>query len=219
MDKFSNISAAFQRVGNDSRAIQMAAYMRDQFLFFGIPSPQRRAVYKDLILRDKKAGKPDWLFLDKCWDDEHREFQYLVLDYLVGMQRFLSFEDVPRLERYVRSKQWWDTIDGLDRIIGNIGLSDGRISDLMLEWAEDDNFWVRRVAIDHQLLRKERTDTALLEKILIKNFGSREFFINKAIGWSLRDYSKTDPEWVKGFIDRYRDRLSPLSIREGSKYL
>ena len=73
----------------------------------------------------------------------------------------------------------------------------------MLEWSLDEDFWLRRIAIDHQLGRKEKTNTALLEKILVNNLGSREFFINKAIGWSLRDYSKTDPEWVRDFIRTY----------------
>lgn len=112
-----------------------------------------------------------------------------------------------------------ETIDFLDRVIGDIGLRDARVDELMLEWSTDEDFWVRRIAIDHQLLRKEKTNTALLEKIIVNNLGSDEFFINKAIGWSLRDYSKTDPEWVRNFIDRYRDRMDKLSIREAGKYI
>ena len=112
-----------------------------------------------------------------------------------------------------------ETIDFLDRVIGDIGLRDARVDELMLEWSTDEDFWVRRIAIDHQLLRKEKTNTALLEKIIVNNLGSDEFFINKAIVWSLRDYSKTDPEWVRNFIDRYRDRMDKLSIREAGKYI
>lgn len=89
----------------------------------------------------------------------------------------------------------------------------------MLNWSEDDDFWVLRIAIDHQLCRKLDTNAELLEKILVNNFGSSEFFINKAIGWSLRDYSKSNPEWVRGFIERYRDKMNPLSLKEASKYL
>ncbi len=83
----------------------------------------------------------------------------------------------------------------------------------------DDNFWIRRIAIDHQLTRKEKTDPELLEAIIRKNFGSSEFFINKAIGWSLRDYSKVNPEWVRDFLTRYSEKMAPLSIREASKYV
>lgn len=89
----------------------------------------------------------------------------------------------------------------------------------MLKWSKDKNIWLRRVSIDHQLLRKEKNDTELLEKIIVNNFGSNEFFINKAIGWALRDYSKTNKEWVSNFIKKYNNNLSSLSIREGSKYL
>ena len=89
----------------------------------------------------------------------------------------------------------------------------------MLDWSKDQDFWLRRIAIDHQLMRKEKTDTDLLEKVILNNLGQSEFFINKSIGWSLRNYSKVNPDWVGAFIDRYQEQLSPLSIREGSKYL
>lgn len=145
--------------------------------------------------------------------------KYVVMDYLVAMQKFLKYDDVVAIERFIRSKQWWDTIDGLDRIVGNIAFIDSRINNLMLKWSEDDDFWVRRIAIDHQLCRKFDTNVDLLEKIIVNNFGSSEFFINKAIGWSLRDYSKSNPDWVRSFIERYRDKMNPLSLKEASKYL
>jgi len=89
----------------------------------------------------------------------------------------------------------------------------------MLKWSTDDDIWLRRIAIDHQNGRKDKTNTVLLEKILINNLGTDEFFINKAIGWSLREYSKTNPEWVRAFVDKNRNKMSNLSIREASKYL
>ena len=91
--------------------------------------------------------------------------------------------------------------------------------DLLDRCYADEDFWVRRIAIDHQLCRKERTNTELLEKILVNNFGSSEFFINKAIGWSLRDYSKTNQDWVRNFVETHKDKMDKLSIREASKYL
>ncbi len=135
------------------------------------------------------------------------------------MNNVLEYDDIPKIEKYIRNKEWWDTIDFFDQIIGKIGLSDRRVDDLMLKWSKDKDFWVRRIAIDHQLGRKEKTNKELLEKILINNFGSDEFFINKAIGWSLRDYSKTDPVWVKNFIDKHGSQMHKLSIKEASKYL
>lgn len=135
------------------------------------------------------------------------------------MQDLLTYEDIPKIRTYIKAKQWWDTIDLFDQVVGRIGLQDSRVDDLMLEWSLDEDFWLRRIAIDHQLGRKEKTNTELLEKILVNNLGSREFFINKAIGWSLRDYSKTDPEWVRDFIRTYGEKMDMLSVREGSKYL
>ncbi len=219
MNQYKLLSDRFNLLRNESRAEQMAAYMRNQFKFFGIQAVPRKSAYKDIISKARKSKYIDWKLLEAGWNDEHREFQYFVVDYLANLQSLLTFDDVTRIEPFIRSKQWWDTIDGLDRIVGGIAFSDARINDLMLKWSTDDNFWVRRVAIDHQLLRKEKTDTGLLEKILINNFGSSEFFINKAIGWSLRDYSKTNPEWVRKFIMRHREAMSSLSIREASKYI
>lgn len=219
MSKYQKVKEAFEFLRDKENARHMEAYMRDRFKFYGLQTPERRAVYKDVIVRDKKVGAIDREFLEQCWADEHREFQYLVTDYLRAIQKFLTYEDVPFVEQFIRSKQWWDTIDGLDRIVGGIAFRDPRINDLMLRWSTDEDFWVRRLAIDHQLLRKNDTDEDLLEKIIVNNFGSDEFFINKAIGWSLRDYSKTNPAWVRDFIDKYRDRMAPLSLREASKYL
>jgi 3-methyladenine DNA glycosylase AlkD len=90
---------------------------------------------------------------------------------------------------------------------------------VMLTWSEDPDFWVRRAAIDHQLGFKQATDKALLKAIILKNLGSREFFINKAIGWSLRDYARTDPNWVSALLLENREKLAPLSFREAAKHL
>ena len=78
------------------------------------------------------------------------------MDYLVTMQKYLTYDDVTKISKYIKSKQWWDTIDGLDRIVGNIAFKDERINDLMLKWSKDEDFWIRRIAIDHQLCRKEK---------------------------------------------------------------
>nr|WP_296266139.1 DNA alkylation repair protein [uncultured Merdimonas sp.] len=219
MSKYTQIKARFEENQNPENAVKMAKYMKNLFPFYGIPTPQRKKLYRDFLKEEKKKGAVDWGFLDQCYADEHRECQYLVFDYLASMQKFLTYDDIPKIWKYIKEKQWWDSIDCLDRIVGEIGLSDSRVDELMLQWSLDEDLWVRRLAIDHQLLRKEKTNRELLGQIIVNNLGSKEFFINKAIGWSLRDYSKTDPEWVKDFIDQYKDRMDKLSIREGSKYL
>jgi len=219
MEKYFEIIKAFEENRNDEKAAAMSKYMKDKFKYYGIPTPLRKSIYREWLKKEKASGKIDWEFLDKCYEDEHREFQYFVIDYLSLMQKSLTYDDVPKIRKYIKEKQWWDTIDGFDRIIGDIAFADDRINALMLEWSKDDDFWIRRIAIDHQLLRREKTDTELLEKIVVNNFGSNEFFINKAIGWSLREYSKTNPNWVRDFINKHRDEMDKLSIREASKYI
>lgn len=219
MDKYLEIKQLFESQAQSEKALQMAKYMRNQFVFYGLPTPQRKQIYKDLLKQEKKNKQIDWEFLNLCYQDEHREFQYLVGDYLQTMKAFLKYEDIAYIQKYVQTKQWWDSVDFLDRIIGDIGLYDQRVNDLMLEWSKSEDIWMRRIAIDHQLCRKDKTNTQLLEKILVNNLGSEEFFVNKAIGWALRDYSKTNPQWVQSFIERHQDQMSSLSIKEGSKYI
>lgn len=219
MDKYLEIRAMFENREDKENALVMAKYMRNKFKFYGLPTPKRKEIYKSFLKDEKKNKIIDWDFLDKCYQDEHREFQYLVCDYLNAMIKYLTYEDIFKIKKYLKSKQWWDTIDFLDTVIGRIGLRDNRVDDLMLKWSKDEDFWIRRVAIDHQLCRKEKTNTKLLEQIVVNNFGSDEFFINKAIGWSLRDYSKTNPNWVRYFIDKYKDKMNKLSIKEAGKYI
>ena len=219
MDKYLEIKKLFEQNEDKENAIAMAKYMRNLFEFYGLATPKRKKLYKDFLKEEKKNKKVDWDFLNKCYLDSHREFQYLVSDYLITMNDYLTYDDIPKIKKYIKTKQWWDTVDFLDRVIGEIGLKDSRVDDLMLEWSCDNDFWVRRIAIDHQLCRKEKTNTELLEKILVNNFGSDEFFINKAIGWALRDYSKTNPLWVREFLSKYKDKMSNLSIKEASKYI
>lgn len=219
MNKYGEIKQRFESMEDKENASSMSKYMRNLFTFYGLPTPKRKALYKDIIKEEKKQKKIDWEFLDQCYEDEHREFQYVVCDYLIAMNDFLTYEDIPKIKTYAQTKQWWDTIDCLDRVVGEIGLRDQRVDALMIEWSKDDDFWIRRIAIDHQLCRKEKTHTELLEKILVNNFGSDEFFIKKAIGWALRDYSKINPDWVRAFIDKYKDQMDKLSIKEASKYI
>ena len=184
-----------------------------------IPAPQRRKLYRPFLKEEKKGKQIDWIFLDLCMDETCREFQYLAYDYLLALKDEVRLEDIPRIRKQALTKPWWDTIDFFDQVIGSLALRDERVKAVMREWACADDMWLRRIAIDHQLGRKERTNTALLEQILVWNLGSEEFFINKAIGWSLREYSKQDPAWVRAFIDAHREAMSALSIREASRYL
>lgn len=200
------------------QAKKMAAYMKNHFLFYGIPSPNRKALYKDFLKEEKTKKIVDWELLDQCFEDKHREFQYFACDYLVALAFYIPFEELDRIKAYIQKGNWWDTTDALDQVIGKIGLIDTRIKQAMILWSRSDELWIKRAAIDHQLLYKEKTDTQLLETILLNSLGSNEFFINKAIGWALRQYSKTNPRWVESFIKQHHAALSSLTIKEASKY-
>lgn len=216
---FSQLQVQFKNKSNPEQARILAGYMRGQFEFYGLHTPERRACYKDFLKQEKSKKKINWKLLNQAWQDEHREFQYFVCDYLIAMEKFLTHDDISKIEKFARSKQWWDTIDSLIKPIGYLGLQDKHIDKLMLQWSTDPDFWIRRIAIEHQLLRKDKMNTKLLNQILVNNLDSNEFFINKAIGWALRDYSKTNPEWVKTFIAKNSANMAVLSIKEGSKYL
>lgn len=216
---YEELKKQFEKAQNPDNAMHMAKYLRNQFEFYGIQSVPRNQIEKAFLKQARKNKTVEWQELNKIWSDPHREMQYFVCDYLIRMQKFISFDDLNKVEKYVRSKQWWDTIDSLIKVYGKIGLRDSRVNQLMLTWSKDSDFWVRRLAIEHQLLRKDKMNQKLLQTIIENNLNSKEFFINKAIGWALRDYSKTNPSWVSDFIDHNQEGLSSLSIREGSKYL
>lgn len=210
---------AFEGRADQDIAVHMAKYLRNQYVFYGLKTPQRRDVYRQFLKDEKKKKQVDWNLLDNAWNDEHREMQYFVCDYLLAMEKYVSYDDLFKIEHFIRTKQWWDTIDSLMKVYGFVGLTDERVDQLMLKWSIDPDKWVRRVAIEHQLLRKDKMNTQLLSQIIENNLDSDEFFINKAIGWALRDYSKTNSVWVKNFIVQHHDHLAKLSITEGSKYL
>lgn len=216
---FDTILETLNPYADAQKAQQMAAYMKNQFAYLGIQSPLRKELTKPFLSELKKEKNIDWQLIEQCWESPFRELQYVALDYLASKKKSLTLSDVAKLKNLAERKSWWDSIDQLDRIIGNIALRYPELNETLLAWSVDNNFWLRRIAIDHQLLRKEMTDTDLLEKILVNNFGQTEFFINKAIGWSLRDYSKTNPQWVRNFVKKYESKMAKLSLREATKYI
>ena len=216
---FNKLYEEMIRHKNEEQAQKMSKYMLNKFEYIGIKTPERREIFKNFFKEYKNEEKIDWEFVNKCWENKYREFQYIAADYLKNMKDKLTIDDIPKFKRLILEKSWWDTIDNLDMTIGALALKDSNVNKILMEWSLDENIWLRRIAIDHQLLRKEKTDIELLEKILKNNLEQTEFFINKAIGWALRDYSKTNPEWVKNFIEKNRENMAKLSIKEASKYL
>ena len=204
---------------NELLAESMSKYMQDKFRFLGVRGATRTEIYKKYFPDARKTKTIDWDFVENCWNKEEREFQYVVVYYLKAMQKFLKREDISRLKYLIVTKSWWDTIDLLAKVVGSLIIRIEGYDQIMLEWSKDSNIWLKRVAILYQLSLKDKVDKQVLNKILVNNLGDSEFFINKAIGWALRDYSKYNPEWVREFIKKNRDNMANLSIRGASKYI
>jgi len=203
---------------DEAKAVYMSGYMKNKFEFLGVATPVRKDVCQKYF-KKALAENLDYEFLGLCYDSDYREHQYVAVNYLEAVNEKLKSSDIKLIERLIISKSWWDTVDGLDKVAGLLAEKYPSLNKKMISWSLAENIWLRRAAIDHQLYRKEKTDLNILENIIVNNFGSSEFFINKAIGWALREYSKTNPVWVVDFISRYRDKLSKLSLREASKYI
>lgn len=217
--KLLDLIADLEENRNELLAVSMERYMQDKFRFLGIRGATRTEIYKKYFPDARKTKTIDWDFIESCWNKEEREFQYVVVYYLKAMQKFLKREDISRLKYLIVTKSWWDTVDLLAKVVGNLVIRIEGYDQIMLEWSKDSNIWLRRVAILHQLSFKEKVDEIILDKILVNNLGDSEFFINKAIGWALRDYSKFNSEWVREFIEKNKNGIANLSLREASKYI
>ena len=217
--KLLDLITDLEENSNELLAESMSKYMQDKFRFLGVRGATRTEIYKKYFPDARKTKTIDWDFVENCWNKEEREFQYVVVYYLKAMQKFLKREDISRLKYLIVTKSWWDTVDLLAKIVGSLVIRIEGYDQIMLEWSKDSNIWLKRVAILYQLSLKEKVDKQVLERILVNNLGDSEFFINKAIGWALRDYSKFNPEWVREFIEKNKNGMANLSIREASKYL
>ena len=217
--KLLDLITDFEENRNELLAESMSKYMKDKFRFLGVRGTTRTEIYKKYFPDTRKTKIIDWDFVESCWNKEEREFQYVVVYYLKAMQKFLKREDISRLKYLIVTKSWWDTVDLLAKVIGSLIIRIKGYDQIMLEWSKDSNIWLRRVAILYQLSLKDKVDKQVLDEILVNNLGDSEFFINKAIGWALRDYSKYNPEWVREFIKKNKENMANLSIREASKYI
>ena len=211
------IFARFYESGNHENAKKMSAYMKNKFPFIGINKPERQRLSKEFIRIKKQGKKIDWAFIDRCYKKKEREFHYLAIDYLLAMRKYLEKDDILKVGQLIVKNSWWDSTDALDNLVAELVSCFPELKSIILEWSDSDNIWLKRTAIDYQLKYKEKTDRDILSKVILDNCNTNEFFIDKAIGWSLREYSKTDKEWVREFITEHK--LSKLSIREASKYL
>ncbi len=206
-------------VADASKAPAMGAYMKHIAPFLGVNAPDRRRVQRELVLAAAHTSADELLtFAEACWDQPEREFQYVATDMLRKGAGQLGSEDIVRLTHLLRAKSWWDTIDPLAAwTVGPMVLTHPDLVDVMDAWIDDDEFWIARAAILHQLSFAERTDQERLFRYVDRRAADTEFFIRKALGWALRQYARVQPEAVRSFVAARRDTLSSLTRREALK--
>ncbi|MFI5492172.1 DNA alkylation repair protein [Actinoplanes sp. NPDC051859] len=212
---------SYRGARDPERAGQAAAYMRDQFAFLGIASPARRA-----LDRSVRAGLPRPTEDDlravavTCWALDEREFQYFACDWLRAQVKVPGPEFLATVRTLITTKSWWDTVDALaTRVVGGLVARHPQLRGEMDAWIVDDDMWVVRTAILHQLHYGTATDTARLFGYCSRQASHPDFFIRKAIGWALRQYARTDPDAIRAYLATHGSELSPLSVREAAKHL
>lgn len=214
------LETAFKVHANPANAIQMQKYMKDQFAFYGIHSPLRKEIYKThkkqygLIPEAQTTDIVRW-----CWEVPQREYQYFAMEFLGKKQKKVHCEIIKLYEYMITTKSWWDTVDFIAaNLVGSYFKQyPESIRDLTDKWMNSGNMWLQRTCLLFQLKYKSETDVKLLESFIIELALSNEFFIRKAIGWSLREYSKTDAHYVIHFLRE--NKLSGLSETEALKWL
>ena len=194
----------------------MSRYMRDQFPFLGLKSPTRQALTRDWMVQFRKADEATISGVARrLWALPEREFQYTACGLLERSATKLSAAALGLCHDLLVAKPWWDTVDSLaSHVVGTLVLRHPEQVQLMDEWLESENMWLRRTALLHQLKYKRRTDTERLFRYCLALADEEEFFIRKAIGWALRQHSWTDPEAIEAFVAAHEDVLSSLSKRE-----
>lgn len=210
----------FEAHADPAQAAPMKKYLRDQFEQLGIKTPKRHELQKQFY---EQHGLPPISELDPIlrdlWALPQREFQYTAIGLLGRLAEQIPPDFIKTIEYLIVTKSWWDTVDSLAGEIVSIHFRRfPKVREKYLaKWRKSENFWLRRTCILFQLGYKEETDFPLLCDIIRENLSSQEFFINKAIGWALRQYARTDPKAVKKFVKA--TPLHPLSRREAMKHL
>ncbi len=218
----SAIRSALRAAADPARAAGAQAYLKSEMPSLGVRVPEVRRIVKDAARQLPPGSLPELqstaleLWRGASW----REERYAAID-LTGL-RLAAGEMgmLPLYEEIIRSGAWWDLVDGVSHRLCELLQSHREdMSGVLRRWSTDADFWIRRAAITAQLGAKSATDPALLAAVIEPNLADREFFIRKAIGWALRDYAATDPDWVRAFAARHGEALSPLSRREALRKL
>jgi 3-methyladenine DNA glycosylase AlkD len=215
----AHLRTLLEQNADPAQAAPMKKYMRDQFEYLGIKSPQVKTLFRQAI---KEKGVPSLEELDQVvcelWALPQREYQYLAISLMERLEKKLPSNTIKTLEYMITHKSWWDTVDNISHVVGVHFKRYPEVREKYLtKWRASNNIWLRRTVILFQLDYKAETNFALLREIIQENLGSNEFFINKALGWALRQYARVDPNAVKKFVKS--TPLHPLSQREAMKHL
>ncbi|MGC1517393.1 MAG: DNA alkylation repair protein [Azonexus sp.] len=216
----AQIQHTLAALADPARAADMRAYLRNQFPFLGIPTPARRAALKPLLKVDFDQ-KRLLTAADQLWRLPEREYRYAAIDLLARHVGRLDLSAVAPLLALAQREPWWETVDGLAGIVGDV-VRAGRRSDPDAQVTMDtalrqDCLWVRRIAMIHQLGWRLETNTTRLFGYAETLAPEGDSFIRKAIGWALRDYARWQPQAVRNFVATLGGRLSPLSAREATR--
>jgi 3-methyladenine DNA glycosylase AlkD len=213
-----DIFALFHENADLQRGREMSAYMRNQFSYLGIGSVRRRELSGPFFRSLDKTAPVDWRFVLDCFQKDEREFAYLACEYLFRRRNDILEKDFGWFEKIALVKPWWDSIDSIAPVVGFVCKKyPGLIERYIVPWMTSDEKWLVRISIIFQLKYKKDTNLEVLTKAILQNSKTKEFFINKAIGWALREYSKTDAGWVEDFVSK--NEMSNLSKREALKVI
>ncbi|MBM6621263.1 DNA alkylation repair protein [Micrococcaceae bacterium RIT802] len=216
------IIAGLAAAADPDQAIGMQRYMKSEMPFLGVRAPIAQRIVRNAVRAEGTTAWEDLLAeAELLWETaSHREHWYAAQQ-LTGYRSCegrLEFLDL--YERMVVDGAWWDVVDNCYRRFGMLLRHHrGQLDPLLRAWAVDPNHWKRRTAIIAQLSAKAETDVALLEAAIVPNMAETDFFLRKGIGWALREYAKTDAQWVRTFVDQHSGELSGLSRREALKNL
>ncbi len=216
------IRGRLRAAADPARAAGAQAYMKSQMPSLGVRAPEVRGIVKAAAAVHPPGSLAELqsTVLALWRSASCREERYAAIE-LTGLK--LAAGELSMLALYeeiIRTGPWWDLVDGVAHRLGALLQAHrAELTPVLGRWSRDDDFWIRRAAITAQLGAKTATDTALLAAVIEANLSDPEFFIRKAIGWALRQYARTDPAWVRAFVQRHWDELSPLSRKEALRNL
>jgi 3-methyladenine DNA glycosylase AlkD len=216
------VREALKAVEDPQRAISMAAYMKTDMPFYGVSSPARRPIARELKQTFPAGSGAEYRDnVRLLWALPHREEKYLAIDYALSFKKLITIEQIDLYRQMVVEGAWWDFVDVIaSDLVGRVVLTDRAIMRPTLEeWIDHDDMWLRRTALLAQLRHKAATDRTLLFDFCRRRAHEKEFFIRKAIGWALREYARADPDAVRSFLSENEASLSGLSRREAAKHL